>query len=392
MDYREKSKEELIELLESRDLFIESFLKEQDEGKTLRYAWTGNLGHWYWDVENNIVEFNELKVTNLGYDVSEIPENCGYEFFTDKLHPDDYEGVMQNMRDHLSGKAPVYEVEYRIRTRNNEWRWYHDRGKITQHDKNGKPLFLAGIVFDISEKKGYEERQNVLIQSLSKQLNIQENVFSMIMHDLRSPLTNTIGFTQLFRELIERDKTKEEILEYADIIHTNTNNALTITANLMDWIKVKYNPLEQMADIPLEDAVDDIIRELELEISKKEINIHKEIEKDAFIHTNKGILSISLRNFLSNSIKFTDPRGKITILYKEGLLSITDTGIGIPAEKLAILFNGNVRPSAGTAKEKGSGIGLILVKRLLDEMGIKMEVESFVNRGTTVRLTFPTEK
>jgi PAS domain S-box-containing protein len=89
----------------------------------------------------------------LGYDKSEIPEHVAYQFFTDKLHPDDYQKTMDAMIDHLHGKTAVYEVEYQIRTKDGKYRWYYDRGAITQHDDSGKPVFLAGIVFDITEKK-----------------------------------------------------------------------------------------------------------------------------------------------------------------------------------------------------------------------------------------------
>ena len=102
----------------------------------LEYAWSGNLGHWYWNIKTNTVTFNPLKVTALGYDRDEIPDQVSYQFFTDKIHPEDYQKTMDAMMAHLYGKAGVYEVEYRIRAKNGEYRWYYDRGRITQYDKN----------------------------------------------------------------------------------------------------------------------------------------------------------------------------------------------------------------------------------------------------------------
>ncbi len=153
MDYSNFSREQLIDRVEELEALTRELLKEKEQEARLEYAWTGNLGHWYWNIKTNEVTFNPLKVTTLGYDKSEIPEKVTYQFFTNKLHPEDYAKIMDAMRNHLNGSANVYEVEYRIQTKDGKYKWYYDRGKITQYDMHGKPLMLAGIVFDITEKK-----------------------------------------------------------------------------------------------------------------------------------------------------------------------------------------------------------------------------------------------
>lgn len=156
MDYSDHSRDMLLERIEELEILNQELLKEKENEINLDYSWIGNLGHWYWNVKTNTVTFNPIKVTTLGYDKSEIPEHVTYQFFTDLLHPDDYPKAMAAMKDHLYGKAAVYEVEYRIRTKTGKYKWYYDRGRITRYDQNGKPLFLAGIVFDITEKKESE--------------------------------------------------------------------------------------------------------------------------------------------------------------------------------------------------------------------------------------------
>lgn len=153
MNYFNFSREQLLDRIEELEVLTRELLREKEQETRLEYAWTGNLGHWYWNIKSNEVTFNPLKVTTLGYDKGEIPEHVTYQFFTDKLHPEDYQKVMDAMRSHLYGRADVYEVEYRIRTKDGNYKWYYDRGKITQYDNTGEPLFLAGIVFDITEKK-----------------------------------------------------------------------------------------------------------------------------------------------------------------------------------------------------------------------------------------------
>ncbi len=147
------NREHLLARIAELEALNRELLREKEQETRLEYAWTGNLGQWYWNVKTNTVTFNPLKVTTLGYDMDDVPEPVPFQFFTDKLHPDDYHRTMQAMMDHLHGTSTVYEVEYRIRTRDGAYKWYYDRGRITQRDENGKPLFLAGIVFNITEKK-----------------------------------------------------------------------------------------------------------------------------------------------------------------------------------------------------------------------------------------------
>ncbi len=158
MNYQKLTKEQLIRRVEAQDRLLEQLLKELNQEARLDFGWSGNLGHWYWDLPTNVVTFNPLKVRALGYRIEDIPQPIGYDFFTSKLHPDDYDRVMENMRHHLRGESHVYEVEYRILDQRGIYKWFYDRGTITKRDETGRPLLLSGIVFDISERKEIESR------------------------------------------------------------------------------------------------------------------------------------------------------------------------------------------------------------------------------------------
>lgn len=135
-------------------------LTNQESQDSLDFGWTGNLGHWYWDFPANKVTFNPMKATALGFTKEELPETVDFQFFTERLHPDDYERVMNAMRDHLAGASPVWEVKYRIRAKDGSYKTYYDRGKVTQRSEDGRPLFLSGIVFDISKHE--QEKEDLL--------------------------------------------------------------------------------------------------------------------------------------------------------------------------------------------------------------------------------------
>ncbi|NCB74537.1 MAG: diguanylate cyclase [Clostridia bacterium] len=170
MKYSGFSNEQLLQLVEQLEILNHQLLKEQEQDTRLEYAWTGNLGHWYWNIKTNAVTFNPLKITNLGYKEEDLPSQVTYQFFTDKLHPEDFQNTMDAMLKHLYGGSGVYEAEYRIQAKDGSYKWYYDRGKITQYDEAGKPVFLAGIVFDITEKKEMQldlEYKNGILAELS---------------------------------------------------------------------------------------------------------------------------------------------------------------------------------------------------------------------------------
>ena len=156
MEYDESSREQLLQRIQELEEVTNQLEQEKNDTELESFPWIGNLGHWYWMVQSNELVFNEKKATNLGFTREEIPEQVGYQYFTDKLHPDDYDRVMDNMRKNLMGETGTYEVEYRIRTKAGDYTWYYDRGAVTKRGEGGTPIVVAGIVFDISRNKAME--------------------------------------------------------------------------------------------------------------------------------------------------------------------------------------------------------------------------------------------
>lgn len=170
MRYSKATKAELIERIEELETLNRELLLGMERETQVEFSWTGNLGRWYWNVKTNTVTIDPLKITALGYTKNEIPKKITRQFFTDKLHQDDYENTIRAMREHLSGKNALYETEYRIQTKNGKYRWYHDLGKITQYDKNGSPLLVSGVVSDITERKEAEfdlKYKNIILTEMA---------------------------------------------------------------------------------------------------------------------------------------------------------------------------------------------------------------------------------
>ncbi|MFW6313815.1 MAG: PAS domain-containing protein, partial [Spirochaetota bacterium] len=124
---------------------------------------------WEWNIPDNTVTASPLKVTMLGYAESEFA-GVGYQAYTDLLHPDDYERTMEAMRAHLEGRAPLYEIDYRIRTRSGEYVWYMDRGVIIERSQDGTPLVLRGIVINLGSELSRLAHDDALVRAVRRRL------------------------------------------------------------------------------------------------------------------------------------------------------------------------------------------------------------------------------
>lgn len=115
----------------------------------------GRMAWWEWNIETGDVIFDDKKATMLGYSVDEFPTKvydiCNY------IHPDDYDYVMDNMRNHLSGKTESYNVVYRIKCKDKSYKWYYDKGEIVERGAENAPKLLIGTVIDVSELKQLEQ-------------------------------------------------------------------------------------------------------------------------------------------------------------------------------------------------------------------------------------------
>ena len=158
-------------------------------------TWFGYLGRWDWEYAGGRVVSSRLKTEVLGYGPGEIAPHV--DAFTSLIHPDDFDRTMANMRDHLMGKTSVYEVEYRIRCKDGGWKWFYDRGLVVERDAVGKPRRIAGIVFDIDEKRRQMEELVRIAAELRRSNEDKDRLLSIIAHDMRSPVTAAIELVEM---------------------------------------------------------------------------------------------------------------------------------------------------------------------------------------------------
>jgi PAS domain S-box-containing protein len=398
MDTEKFENSELIEYkkkIEELQDKLETLENQQKEDEKLNYAWTGNLGHWYWDVAKNKVTFNTLKAKALGYKDEDIPEEVDYQFFTEKLHPDDYQPVMDNMMEHLQGKRPAYEVEYRIRAVDGTYKWYYDRGRITQRDKAGKPLLMAGIVFDISKKKQYEEELAELVHQLKIDNQMKNKFISVLAHDLRNPIGLLTSYMVLIKENIE-DVKLEALRANVDKIENISLKTYELLNTLIQWAIAQEGSLEVKKETGgMKELVSNAADQQAMLAEEKGITIQTDVPHDITIQSDPVIISTVLRNLLSNAIKFSHKgsKVKINVIEKDMMLvcAVTDRGVGMEQKDLDKLLSHDkfYESREGTYGEKGTGIGLNLCKNFIEKLNGKIIGQSQPREGTTMSFEIP---
>lgn len=160
--------EELLERVEELELLTNQLLEDQKEEAKSAYEWSGNLGKWYWNIKANSYVYNSLKIVALGYSPKDFSNNVTYQFFTDKIHPEDKDRVLACMNDFLDKKSDKYEIEYRIRTKKGTYKWFFDQAINVKYGSDKKPLLISGTVFDITKEKEMKETLDVTATVLSK--------------------------------------------------------------------------------------------------------------------------------------------------------------------------------------------------------------------------------
>jgi PAS domain S-box-containing protein len=138
----------------------------------------GSIAWWSFNMEDKSVKADARKAEMLGYTHEEFPTTL--DKIMELVHPDDYENTMEAMRKHLRGEDEEYETDYRIRTKQGGWKWYYDRGKIIEYDKEGKPLTLSGTVIDITDRKKLEQnliQSKETLKEVNRQLREEQSIF-----------------------------------------------------------------------------------------------------------------------------------------------------------------------------------------------------------------------
>jgi len=293
-----------------------------------------------------------------------------------------------------SEKQSAGEFELRIINKSGNIVWVRNKINFTRA-ADGKIQKIYGLVSDITFNKKAEEELKQSAANLKKLNDAKDRFLSIISHDLRAPFSSILGFTDL---LIEDDTlTDVERQQYISYIQDSSKSMLALVNSMLDWTRlqtgrIKFEPEKLNAREIIESSVSTVSGTA----LKKGIEIENLVDPALHIFGDKNLILQVFNNLLSNAVKFTKLGDRIMISVNVSsasrfiTFSVKDTGIGIKSNNLDKLFSIETKfTSEGTAGEKGSGLGLSLVKDIIEKHGGSIEVKSEFGKGTDFIFTIP---
>lgn len=236
------------------------------------------------------------------------------------------------------------------------------------------------------EKLAAEEKA----EELKLSNDTKNKLLSILAHDLRSPLSSIQNYLEILSELnlgeIERQSFEASLLN-------ETKNTQQMLSNLLLWSKTQMEGVTvNLLPLNLKESILPAIRVQQSIAIEKKITIEENINKSITILADKDMLQLVIRNLVNNAVKFTEAGGKINIEAKiEGkicLITISDSGRGIPYEMQKDLFSLRVKSTFGTQNEKGVGLGLSLCKEFTEIQNGQIRFESELGKGTSFYISF----
>lgn len=355
---------------------------QESEARFKNMANTAPVMIWVSDVEGLFSFVNNVW---LDYSGGKLGSQLGMNWLNN-VHPQDLQKLLNDYQIALRNRES-FSIEFRFMNKRGNYEWMLIKGKPRYSDDNLYIGFIGSCI-NIQDQKEIEDKISNLNNNLVQAIATKDKFFSIISHDLRSPLSGLMGILDILNSSYETldDNEKREIISDANIASKTT---YSLMENLLEWSRIQTGNINyQPEQLKIDRLINNMASLYEQNLKNKGIKFNINIQPDLFAFADKSMTETILRNLISNAIKFTFPGGTIAvsseIVGDMVIIKIKDSGVGIDQENIPNLFRVGVSSSTkGTAKESGTGLGLIICKELAEKQEGKIWVESKKNVGST---------
>lgn len=335
---------------------------------------------------------------------SSIQKVTGYtptDFLTDSklilksIHPDDFPTIKPKLANLLKSRIQLSgEFEFRMINKQGNIVWVRAKVNLVRSG-TGRILKMFGLVSDITFRKRAEEELKKSTQNLIKLNETKDRFISIISHDLRTPFSSILGFTDLLAN--DDELSEDERKQYIKYIQESSRAMLALVNSLLDWTRLQTGRIKfEPQKLDVSKIIIDSVNALSGAAIQKGIEVTSLVADPIYLFVDKSLINQVFNNLISNAIKFTNRGGSVKI-FSETIPNsrflkfiVKDTGIGIKEEDIPKLFSVDSKfTSEGTEGEKGSGLGLSLVKEIVEKHGGNISVKSTYGVGTEFIFTLP---
>jgi PAS domain S-box-containing protein len=355
----------------------------------------GNNGLWDWNYKTGEIYFTATSFEMLGF--TEIKDSMHIEGWEEMRHPEDNEIAELNLQSHIKGLTAYYEVEQRLRTATDNYKWVLTRGKIIEWDKNGKPLRIMGVNTDIDKIKTMES-ELINAKAEAERANVAKTLFLANMsHEIRTPMNGIIGLSKL----MQKTKLDTQQENYLHAIVDSADNLLVIINDILDFSKINAGRMQlEKISFRIDKLIISTIKSLEYKAKDKGIDLTYSIDT----RINQVMMGDPVRinqiliNLIGNALKFTNDgyiKLEINLIKKEKSQNyikfvVSDSGIGIDKDKQAMIFESfSQEDESVNRKFGGTGLGLAICKQLIEMMDGYIGLESIKDVGSKFFFTIP---